>query len=261
MIKIGDTEIHIIRDSGRGEKTLAGTTGTFSDDTSLRQAVAGALRSAAEQNRASIAFFPPGCGGSFPPPAAAKILAQEILKTCRDERTSLKEIVVCLADDELFQVFDQTITGYVDHILNDLGKGPYVTVDAIIELPEGIVIIERSNPPFGWSLPGGFVDAGESLEEAVVREAKEETSLDFVDIRQFKTYSDPGRDPRFHTVSTVFIGKGKGNAKSGDDAKDLKIVPYEDLLKGEYAFDHKDIIEEYLRERMLYGNNSRSGTQ
>lgn len=128
---------------------------------------------------------------------------------------------------------------------------PFVTVDMIIELPQGVVIIERRNPPFGWALPGGFVDVGESLEDAACREAKEETNLDLKDLEQMHTYSDPKRDPRFHTVSTVFIAQGEGQARSGDDAKNLKIVPYEELLKIEYAFDHKQVVMDYLKYRSI----------
>lgn len=126
---------------------------------------------------------------------------------------------------------------------------PFVTVDMIIELPQGMVVIERLNPPYGWALPGGFVDVGESLEDAARREAKEETNLDLVDLRQMHTYSDPQRDPRFHTVSTVIICRGVGIPRSGDDAKNLKIVPYADLLKIDYVFDHKLVIEDYLKIR------------
>ncbi len=126
---------------------------------------------------------------------------------------------------------------------------PFVTVDMIIELPQGMVVIERRNPPYGWALPGGFVDMGESLEDAARREAKEETNLDLEDLRQMHTYSDPKRDPRFHTVSTVFIAKGVGVPQSGDDAKNLKVVPYEDLLKIDYAFDHKQVVADYLKLR------------
>ena len=88
---------------------------------------------------------------------------------------------------------------------------------------------------------------GESLEDAARREAKEETNLELENLRQMHTYSDPKRDPRFHTVSTVFIATGKGVAKSGDDAKNLKIVPCADLLKIDYAFDHKQVVADYLR--------------
>ncbi|MBF0531578.1 MAG: NUDIX hydrolase [Candidatus Omnitrophica bacterium] len=145
-----------------------------------------------------------------------------------------------------------TVAGYVTHIQDTLGDGPYVTVDAIIEMPQGIVVIERSNPPFGFALPGGFVDYGESLEQAVCREVKEETHLDFVDFRQLHIYSDPGRDPRFHTVSTVFVGAGKGTPASGDDAKALRVVARDDLLRLEYAFDHKQIIEDYLNGKIFH---------
>lgn len=126
---------------------------------------------------------------------------------------------------------------------------PFVTVDMIIELPDGIVVIERLNPPYGWALPGGFVDMGESLEDAACREAKEETNLDLKNLQQMHTYSDPKRDPRFHTVSTVFIAKGEGKPQSGDDAKNLKIVPYADVLKIDYAFDHKLIVADYLKRK------------
>ncbi len=124
---------------------------------------------------------------------------------------------------------------------------PYVTVDIIIEMEKGVVLIERANPPYGWALPGGFVDYGESLEAAARREAKEETSLELTELRQFHTYSAPERDPRFHTISTVFTAEGKGEPRSGDDAKNLKVVPADDLLKIDYAFDHKRIIADYLK--------------
>jgi ADP-ribose pyrophosphatase YjhB (NUDIX family) len=130
-------------------------------------------------------------------------------------------------------------------------KTPFVTVDIIIELPEGVIVIERKNPPAGWALPGGFVDIGESIEHAAAREAKEETNLDLEDLRQMHTYSDPKRDPRFHTVSTVFIAKGRGRPQSGDDAKNLKVVPYDQLLNIEYAFDHKQVVKDYLKVRKL----------
>jgi ADP-ribose pyrophosphatase YjhB (NUDIX family) len=122
-------------------------------------------------------------------------------------------------------------------------------VDAIIELPEGIVIIQRSNPPFGWALPGGFVDNGESLEDAVIREAKEETNLDLIQPKQFRTYSDPQRDPRFHTIGTVFIAKAKGTPRAQDDAAGLKIIKLSEIDKMPFAFDHKKILEDYLKAK------------
>ena len=138
-----------------------------------------------------------------------------------------------------------------DKILLDFKKtykNPIPTVDAIVEISRGIVLVRRKNPPYGWALPGGFVDYGETLEDAVKREVKEEINLDVIDLRQFHTYSDPERDPRFHTISTVFIVKVKGELKAGDDAKDVKIFSFENLPK-DIAFDHARIIKDYLREK------------
>ncbi|MBF0486497.1 MAG: NUDIX domain-containing protein [Candidatus Omnitrophica bacterium] len=179
-------------------------------------------------------------------------MSQEILRVLRETRkvkTALKEIIVCLYDEEAFKIFDKQVFGYLRHVTEDLSWGPYVTTDIIIEMPVGIVLIERTNPPFGWALPGGFVDFGESLEAAARREAKEETNLDLVDLKQFHTYSEPLRDPRFHTIATVFSAKGEGSAKAGDDAKGLKIVPVSELSSLRYAFDHNQVIEDYLKSR------------
>jgi len=102
-------------------------------------------------------------------------------------------------------------------------RNPLITVDALIEIDGGIILIRRKNPPPGWAIPGGFVDYGESLEEAVVREMKEETCLDITLVRQFHTYSAPGRDPRHHTVSTIFIATATGSPEAADDAADIGI--------------------------------------
>ena len=124
-------------------------------------------------------------------------------------------------------------------------RNPVPTVDIIIELPEGIVLIERKNPPFGWALPGGFVDYGESFEQAAVREAQEETGLSVTLIRQFHTYSDPGRDPRQHTASTVFIATASGTPQGGDDAARAEIFRKNNLPP--LAFDHAKILADYFR--------------
>jgi ADP-ribose pyrophosphatase YjhB (NUDIX family) len=117
----------------------------------------------------------------------------------------------------------------------------------IIEINKGIVVVKRSNPPYGWALPGGFVDYGESLEKAVAREAKEETGLAIKGLKQFHTYSDPKRDPRFHTVGTVFIAKAKGRPKAGDDAAGIKVINLKEIASLEFAFDHKSILKDYIR--------------
>lgn len=128
-------------------------------------------------------------------------------------------------------------------------RNPVPTVDIIIVLSDQrIVIIQRQNPPHGWALPGGFVDYGESLEDAAVREALEETGLHIQLIRQFHTYSDPDRDPRQHTVSTVFIARAKGEPVAGDDAAAARAC-HPSQLPETMAFDHRQILEDFLTNR------------
>ena len=125
-------------------------------------------------------------------------------------------------------------------------KNPLLTVDIIIEIGHrGIVLIERKNPPRGWALPGGFVDYGESLEHAAVREAKEETSLDVKLVEQFYSYSDPRRDPRHHTISTVFIATAQGSPEADDDAKEARLFSENDL-PASIVFDHPQILRDYF---------------
>lgn len=122
-------------------------------------------------------------------------------------------------------------------------RNPLPTVDIIIEIGEQIVLIERKYPPFGWALPGGFVDYEESYETAAIREAEEETGLRVKDLRQFHTYSDPARDPRRHTASTVFIGKAEGTPHAGDDAARAELFREENLPP--LVFDHAKILADY----------------
>jgi 8-oxo-dGTP diphosphatase len=124
-------------------------------------------------------------------------------------------------------------------------RNPLLTVDIIIECQGGIVLIERKNPPFGWALPGGFVDYGESLEAAAIREALEETSLKIHLIEQMHTYSDPKRDPRHHTVSTVFIATASSSPTAADDAKNAGIFTLSDL-PSPLVFDHSEILRHYF---------------
>ncbi|MBU0568046.1 NUDIX hydrolase [bacterium] len=127
-------------------------------------------------------------------------------------------------------------------------KNPIPTVDIIIEIEDGIVLIKRKNPPYGWAIPGGFVDYQESLEKAAIREAKEETCLEVSLIRQLHTYSDPNRDPRGHTISTVYIAQAKGQPGAADDAADIGIFT-KDTLPAQLAFDHKKILSDYFQSR------------
>jgi O-acetyl-ADP-ribose deacetylase (regulator of RNase III)/ADP-ribose pyrophosphatase YjhB (NUDIX family) len=221
------------------------------DEVKIRQSCASSLDVAEKLKLKSIAFPALGCGvGGFSYLAAAKIMAQEVFTHLRKTPDStLREIVFCLYGREAYRIFNDTVIRYLEHIIHKVQQGPFITVDAIIEINDGIVLIERSNPPFGWALPGGFVDYGESLEDSVRREAEEETGVELANLRQFHTYSAPGRDPRFHTISTVFIAKGKGKPKASSDAANLKVVKISELADYTLAFDHKQIIEDYLKQR------------
>ena len=128
-------------------------------------------------------------------------------------------------------------------------KNPVPTVDIIIEIEEkGIVLIKRKNPPYGWAIPGGFIDYGESIEEAAVREAKEEVSMDVELVEQLHTYSDPARDNRHHTITTVYIAKAFGEPKADDDALDVGIFN-EANLPEPLVFDHEKILRDYFSRK------------
>lgn len=218
------------------------------DEVKIRRSYLNSLKVAEELKIKSMAVPALGCGvGGFGLLASAKIMAQETLKHLRMGGSSLNEIIFCLYDDEAFDIFNKGVIRYLRYFTEVLADRPFTTVDAIIEMGDGIVIIERTNPPFGYALPGGFVDRGESLEDAATREAKEETGLDLIGLRQFHTYSDPVRDPRFHTIGTVFIAKAKGKPVAGDDAAALRIVKLTDIPAMSFAFDHKKILEDYLK--------------
>jgi 8-oxo-dGTP diphosphatase len=130
--------------------------------------------------------------------------------------------------------------------MNENRRSPLPTVDIIIEVAGGgIVLIERKNFPHGWALPGGFVDYGESLEAAAVREAGEETSLKVQLIEQFYTYSDPSRDSRHHTLSTVYIATAQGVPKGADDAETAQVFAAGQLPQP-IVFDHPRILKDYF---------------
>jgi ADP-ribose pyrophosphatase YjhB (NUDIX family) len=132
-------------------------------------------------------------------------------------------------------------------------ESPVPTVDIIIKVEsevgeKGIVLIYRRNQPRAWALPGGFVDYGETVEQAAVREARDETGLEIESAYQFHTYSDPRRDPRRHTISTVFIAKASGRPRAGDDAEQAGIFG-EENLPSPLAFDHEKILRDYFSDR------------
>jgi 8-oxo-dGTP diphosphatase len=127
-------------------------------------------------------------------------------------------------------------------------RNPFPTVDVVIEVPGGVVLVRRRNPPPGWALPGGFVDYGEPLWEAARREAREETGLDVELTALLHVYSRPDRDPRQHTVSTVYVGRASGMPEGADDAVEARVFPPE-ALPSPLAFDHARILADYVRFR------------
>ena len=137
---------------------------------------------------------------------------------------------------------------------------PYVATDGIVELYDtnndfqGIILIERKNPPHGLALPGGFVDIGESCEDACRREMKEEISLDVTLRYLLGVYSDPKRDPRFHAISCVYVCTAHGTPKAADDAKKVHIYPINEIPLEKLVFDHKKIIEDYKQARSKKGD-------
>ena len=121
-------------------------------------------------------------------------------------------------------------------------------MDVIIECQGGIVLVRRANPPHGWALPGGFVDLGETVEDAARREAREETGLEVELERQFHVYSEPSRDPRQHTVSVVFLGRAHGTPVGADDAAEARVFRRE-ALPDPIVFDHAAILADYSCQR------------
>ena len=127
-------------------------------------------------------------------------------------------------------------------------KNPLPTVDAVIAGPDGrVVLIDRKNEPHGWALPGGFVDAGEELGAACRREAREETGLEVELVTQLFSYSDPRRDPRKHTISTVYACRARGEPKGADDAREARWFAENEIPWNDLVFDHAEIIRDYFK--------------
>ncbi len=130
---------------------------------------------------------------------------------------------------------------------------PLLAADALIELIDQpgrpFVLIERAYPPYGWAVPGGFVDIGETLEHAAIREAKEETSLDVKLTALLGIYSNPKRDPRNHTVTAVYLAEASGLPKAADDAKNFGLFTF-DNLPDSLAFDHAQVLADYQNYRL-----------
>ena len=129
---------------------------------------------------------------------------------------------------------------------------PLLAADTIIELTDfpdrPIVLIERANPPYGWAIPGGFVDLGEIVEQAAVREAKEEVQLEVRLIALLGIYSDPIRDSRGHTVTAVYVAEAEGMPVAADDAKNCRLFRLDELPET-LAFDHAQVLSDYKKYR------------
>ncbi len=217
----------------------------------LRKSLSGFFQKIERKNFQSAVFLVTGPGGAVSLRIFSKIAAQEFFRVVKAKKNpKLKKVLFLTDTDSICKVLKKNVISYLKHL--KINRGPFLTVDGIIRYKKGIILIERANPPLGWALPGGFVDYGEKLEEAVVREVKEETGLDFKSVKQFKVYSEKNRDPRFHTVSVVFAGTGQGRLKAASDAKNAAVfqIKSRDLLRNlpaKIAFDHKKIIEDFIK--------------
>ncbi len=131
------------------------------------------------------------------------------------------------------------------HII-EYHKNPLPTIDVIVDVNGRIVLVKRKNPPHGWALPGGFINYGESAEDAAIREIREETGLEITGLNQFHCYSNSDRDPRFHTLTVVFTAKSTGTPVAGDDASGIGLFDM-DNLPLPLAFDHENILNDYFK--------------
>jgi 8-oxo-dGTP diphosphatase len=252
-MKIEDVEIQVVKGDIRsvGADRIIRSFGRLCDEKKIRDLCARALKAADADGLRSLAFLGVGCDGAdFPAVACAKIMAQEIFRYTREtKKRRIKEIYIVLSSAKQYRLIQKIVYRYLSHIVHKLSGGPFIPVDTIIETAGGIVLIKRSNPPFGWAIPGGFVDYGETLEEAARREAREETGLKVKNLRQMHTYSEPRRDPRFHTVTTVFICQAKGKPKAASDAASAAVFKLGAWRDIRLAFDHKKVLEDYLKLR------------
>ncbi len=211
----------------------------------VRQATRNVLGEAERLGLASLAFPALGCGvGGLTIPEAATVMLEESLRHTATS-SSLRTLTFVLWSETDFGDFLAVAEPLLGQLTAKAFRNPLPTVDIIIEKEAGVVLVKRKNYPPGWAIPGGFVDYGESLEEAAVREAREETGLAVTHLEQFHTYSRPGRDPRFHTIATVFVGRAEGHLCAGDDAGEIGVFS-EQQLPRPLAFDHLSILTDYF---------------
>jgi 8-oxo-dGTP diphosphatase len=178
---------------------------------------------------------------------AAKIMAQEILRFLREDTGNLKGVFFVLKSSRSLRAYQKGVLRYLGHLSQKLFESPFLMADTVIETGGGVVLVRRKNPPYGWALPGGFLDAHETLEETALREAKEETGLSVKNLRQMRTYSRPSRDPRFPSVSAVFVGQAKGKPRASSDAACAGVFEPREWRRLPLAFDHRRVLEDYLK--------------
>jgi len=187
--------------------------------------------------------------GKLHPGEISRISIEEIIGQYFKE-TNVKEFKLVFTEKKDMDKCVEIMEPVLVNLASKTFKNPYPAADTIISIEGGVVMVYRKNPPSGWAIPGGFINCGESAEEAAVREAKEETGLDIDHLALFGVFSDTERDPRFHTISIVYTGKGRGTPKSGDDASKVAIFSKNDL-PGDIAFDHKKILNQYFKKRRI----------
>lgn len=189
----------------------------------------------------------------FPNKEFGRFKLNKIIKSTEiREKIAKNEKLENLVPNEVIQYLQtNNLEKRLKTLLRPKLKTPYLAVDGIVEYEQegkkGIVLIERKNPPYGWALPGGFVDYNESVETALIREMEEEINLDINNLNLLNIYSDPRRDPRQHVASAVYTAKGKGTLKAKDDAKNVKLVTLDELKNYELAFDHSKIINDWMK--------------
>jgi ADP-ribose pyrophosphatase YjhB (NUDIX family) len=251
-MRIKGVEIRVRKGSVAGTKLGAKIVWSLDnvDELTVRRACKLALKKASARGAKTLSIPEIKIANSdLSQKAAAKIMAQEVLRHLKEERHHYKRIDFVLSCAKIVKIYKKAVLSYLEYIVYKLCDGPFITVDIIIETKGGVVLIKRSNPPFGWALPGGFVDYGESLETAARREAREETGLVVRNLRQMHTYSRPGRDPRFHTITTVFTAKAKGQPRAGSDAAGAQVVKKGAWKKLSLAFDHQQVLRDYSMQK------------
>ncbi len=221
------------------------------DQNIIRKSLDSALDLADQKGLKDIAIPALGCGtGKFPLDKAAKIMVDGVLNYAQRSGL-LKRIIFSFKDEQPYLEFKESFLSYYGYQSRKLAQIPIPTVDAIIPVEDNeIILIDRENTPYGLALPGGFLEYGESLEDCIRREVKEETSLIVTKLKQFHTYSASDRDPRFHTVTTVFIVEVEGIPKANSDAKAISQISLNKIPpKESFSFNHWEILQDWLKVR------------